>query len=83
MDQEVGKVIHYFDKAGVAVMKLSGYLAVGDQVKIKKGGNEFTQDIESMEIDRKSIQSAEAGKEVAVKVTQAAKEGSRVYRLEA
>ncbi|KKS25825.1 MAG: hypothetical protein UU84_C0036G0001, partial [Candidatus Yanofskybacteria bacterium GW2011_GWC2_41_9] len=28
-EKEIGKVVHYFDKAGVAVVKLSGSVAVG------------------------------------------------------
>ena len=36
-DQEIGRVTHYFDKAMVALLKLSGDLKVGEVVKIVKG----------------------------------------------
>jgi len=81
-DKEIGKVIHYFDKAGVAVVKLSGALATGDAVKVKKGENEFTDVVGSMQIDKKAVSSVKAGEEVAIKLSQPAKEGSVVFKVE-
>lgn len=54
-DKEIGKVVHFFDKASVAVVKLSSSLKIGDEVKIKKGDNEFTDKVESMQIDHESV----------------------------
>ena len=82
MEKEIGKVTHYFDKAGVAVIKLSGKLKVGDTVKFKKGEEEFSGIISSMQVEHESIQSGKAGEEVAVKVPQTAKEGTMVYKEE-
>lgn len=81
MEKEIGKVVHYFDKAGVAVIKLSAALAVGDMVKFKKGDREFEETIGSMEMDHKAIESASAGDEVAVKVPQQTKEGTAVFSI--
>jgi len=82
MDKELGKVIHYFDKAMVAVIRLSGKLKAGDTVKFVHGDQEFTQTIDSMEVEHKKIDSGKDGDEVAVKVEQRAKEGTRVYKVE-
>ena len=82
MDKELGKVIHYFDRAMVAVIRLSDDLKVGETVKFVHGENEFTQTIDSMEIDHKKIQSAGRGEEVAMKVEQKTREGARIYRVE-
>jgi len=81
-EKEIGKVIHYFDKAGVAVIKLSDALAAGDTVKIKKGEEEFTEIISSMQIEHEPLQSAKVGNEVAVKISQKTKEGAVVYKIE-
>ena len=81
-EKEIGKVVHYFDKAGVAVVKLSGSLAVGDAIKIAKGDNEFTDIVESMQIEHETITSAQAGQEVAVKISQKTKEGAQVFKVE-
>lgn len=81
MEQEIGKITHYFDKAMVAVIKLNAGLAVGDMLKFVQGGNEFTQKIESMQVDRKPIESGKAGDEVAVKVDQIVHESAKVYKI--
>lgn len=82
MDKEIGRVIHYFDKAMVAVVRLTDSLKTGEMVKFVHGESEFTQSVDSMEVEHKKIQSAKKGDEVAVKVEQKAKEGTRVYKVE-
>ena len=82
MEKEIGKVIHYFDKAGVALIKLSENLKTGDTVNFKRGENKFTETISSMQVEHESVQSGKAGDEVAVKVSQKVKEGTLVYKEE-
>lgn len=80
MDKDLlGKVVHYYDKIGVAVIKLKKPLKVGDVVKFMKGDNEFRQAIESMQLEHKGVSKGKAGEEVAVKVDQEAKKGTLVY----
>lgn len=80
--EQIGKVIHYFDKAMVAVIRLNDKLSVGDIVKFIYADDEFVQKIESMEVERQAIQFGEAGKEVAVKVERKTHEGAKVFREE-
>ncbi|OGH23872.1 MAG: hypothetical protein A3J69_01000 [Candidatus Levybacteria bacterium RIFCSPHIGHO2_02_FULL_42_12] len=75
---EVGKVIHYYDKIGVAIVRLSKSLTVGGKVKFEKGDYSFEQIIESMQLDHKPISEGKSKEEVAIKVDQAAKEGTIV-----
>lgn len=82
MEKELGKVIHYFDKAMVAVVRLNGNLAVGDAVKFVHNDKEVVQTINSMEIDRKPIKSGKKGEEVAVKVDEPTHEHAKVYKIE-
>lgn len=82
MDKDLlGKVIHYYDKIGVAVLKLEKPLKVGDMVKFKKGDQEFTQTVESMQLEHTPALEAKKGEEVAVKVDQEAKRGTLVYSV--
>ncbi|MBI5079232.1 hypothetical protein HZB06_00965 [Candidatus Wolfebacteria bacterium] len=81
-DKKIGKVIHYFDKAMVAVIKLTGGLSVGDTVKFAHAGKEFSQKVGSMQIEHKSIKSGKAGEEVAIKVDEATHEHAEVYKIE-
>ncbi|MGA2911440.1 MAG: hypothetical protein ABSE17_02250 [Candidatus Levyibacteriota bacterium] len=75
----VGKVIHYFDKIGVAVVKLDKALKVGDKVKFVHGEKEFEQVIESMQLEHEQISAGKKGQEVAIKVNEEAKSGTLVY----
>jgi len=77
----IGKVTHYFGKIGVAVIKLEDSLKVGDTIRIVGGQTDFTQTVESMEIEHKKVKEAKAGDSVGVKVAQKVREGYRVYKL--
>lgn len=74
----VGKVIHYYDKIGVAVIKLNKSLKVGDNVNFVHGENSFEQTIESMQLEHVQVQEGKKGHEVAVKVDKEAKSGTLV-----
>jgi selenocysteine-specific translation elongation factor len=82
MEIEIGKITHYFDKIGVAVIKLSGELKKGEKIKIKEGENEFEQVVDSIQIEYQPVERAMAGQEVAVKVSQPVKEKAIVYKIE-
>ena len=77
----VGKVIHYYDKIGVAVIKLAKGLKAGDKVKFEKGDSSFEQIIESMQLEHKPVDAGKKGEEIAVKVEKIAKDGVGVYKV--
>lgn len=80
MDKSVGKVVHYYDKLGVAIIDLtSGGLKVGDEVKFKRGDEEFTQKVESLQVEHKDVESVKKGDSFGVKVDQPTKPGTEVY----
>ncbi len=74
-----GKVIHFYDKISVAVIKLEKALKVGDKVKFVHGEDEFEQTIESMQLEHVQVESGKKGHEVAVKVDKEVKSGTLVY----
>lgn len=79
----MGTVTHYYDKIAVAVVKLEkDDLKVGDKVKfIDKEGNEFTQTVESMQIEHANIDIAKKGDEFGLKVDQEAKPKTEVFKV--
>lgn len=80
LDKAVGKVIHYYDKVGVAIIDLgSGGLKVGDQVKFKRGEEEFTQKIESLQVEHQEVSSVKKGDSFGLKVDKPTKPGTEVY----
>ena len=76
----IGEVIHFYDKILVAIVKLNGVLKTGDTIKFKHDDNEFTQTVDSMELEHKKITSAKKGAEIGLKVTQAVKEKTLLYK---
>jgi hypothetical protein len=81
-DKELGKVTHYFDKAMVAVIKLSAPLKIGDTIKFSHAGSEFSQEVGSMEIVHKKVEACKAGEEVAIKLNEKTHEGAKVFKVE-
>lgn len=78
----VGRVSHYFGKVQVAAIDLTeGDLSVGDTVHIKGHTSDFTQVVDSMQIDRVDVEHAEKGKSVGIKVKEHAREGDQVYKV--
>lgn len=75
--KEIGKVVHYFDKIGVAIIELKSGLKVGDTVTIG-GKEEFDQEISSMQIEHKSVESAKKGDVIGAKVDKPVHEGAKV-----
>lgn len=77
---EVGRVTHYFTKIGVAVVELKAPLTVGDRIVIRGPTTDFEQVVESMQIEHKNVQRAEAGQSVGLKVAQRVREKDIVYK---
>lgn len=79
-EQLIGKIIHYFDKIGVGVIKLEAALKAGDAIHIKGKLSDFEQIVSSVQVDKKDIISGQKGDEVAVKLDQPVKEGDAVFK---
>ncbi len=78
--KEIGRITHFFSKIGVAVVELSGTLSIGDKVLIKGPGTEFEQEIRSMQIEHKPIQTAKKGQSIGLKVDQKVHENDVVFK---
>ena len=80
LDKPIGKITHYYDKLGVAIIDLEkGGLKVGDKVKFKHGEEEFTQSIESLQVEHENVDSVKSGDSFGLKVEKIAKPGTLVY----
>ena len=78
----IGKVIHYYSKAGVAIVELQDQLKLGDRIRIEKGENAFEQEVSSIQKEYAPVEKGEKGDAIGIKVDQKAKEGSLVLLLE-
>jgi translation elongation factor EF-Tu-like GTPase len=71
----VGTVSHYWSGLGVAGIELSGELKVGDTVHIVGHSSDFTQTVDSIQIEHSTVESAKAGDSIGVKL----KDPARVH----
>ncbi|MBU1669787.1 MAG: hypothetical protein KKF41_08120 [Actinobacteria bacterium] len=78
---EVGKVAHFFNKIGVAAINLSGDLSVGDMIHIKGHTSDWTQTVESMQIEHDQVEKAGAGESVGIRVPEHAHEHDVVFKV--
>jgi len=79
---QVGKVTHYYNKIGVAIIELSAPIKAGDTIKISGHDKEFNQTISSMQIEHRQIKEAKKGDVIGLKVDQPVKEKDLVYKVE-
>jgi putative protease len=77
----VGKISHFFPKISVAVLDLEGTISVGDTISIESPVGAFEQQVDSMQIEHENVEQADAGQSIGLKVVQATKEGSKVYKV--
>ncbi len=77
---EIGKITHFFSKISVAVIELTAPLNVGDTILIKGPTTDLEQVVESMQIEHKNVQRAEAGQSIGLKVNSRVREKDVVYK---
>lgn len=66
----VGTVSHYYSKLEVAGIDLSDKLNVGDTVHILGHTSDFTQTVDSIQIEQETVESAKAGHSIGVKMNE-------------
>ena len=81
-EREVGDVTHYYTKIGVAVIELTDTLKVGSTIHIKGATSDFTQKVDSMQVEHKSIEEAKKGDSIGLKVKEHAREHDKVFVVE-
>ncbi len=77
----VGIVTHYFPHVRAGVIKLKAPLSVGDVIKIKGHSTDFTQTVNSMQIDRVPINQAKRGQEIGLLADSRVRQHDVVYKI--
>jgi putative protease len=77
----IGEVDHYYSNINVVVIELTDSLKVGDEISIEGETTNFTQKVESMQIQHESIKEAKAGDAIGLKIKEKAREGDSVYKV--
>ena len=79
-DKALGKVTHYYNKLGVAVIQLNKGVSLkkGDHVHFKGNSTDFNQQIGSLQLDHQDVEAVKAGDDFGLKVDQPVKEGDQL-----
>lgn len=80
--KRVGKVTHYFDHLSVAVLALTDTIHTGDTVHFLGHSTDFKQEVASLQIEHKPVETAKPGEDVAIKVTQRVHPNDDVFKVE-
>ncbi len=80
-EEEIGRVVDYFAKIGVAGIDLTGKLSAGDTIHIKGHTTDLEQVVESMQVEHDQVEEAGAGDKIGIKVKDRCRGGDHVYRV--
>ena len=81
-EKKIGEVIKYFGKIGVAAIRLTeGSLKVGDTIRLVGHTSNFTQTIDSMQIENQNVQEAGPGADLGIKTKEKVREHDVVYKV--
>ncbi len=75
----IGKVTHFYNNIGVAIVKFNKTVKVGGAIRFKGLHTDFAQAIDSIQYEHQSIADAKKGQEVGIKVSEKVRPGDAVY----
>lgn len=79
---KAGKITHYYDKIGVAVLVITDEnIKAGDMIRIGEAEGGVEQKVDSMQVEHQAVMEAKKGEEVGLKVIKEVKEGDIVYKI--
>lgn len=82
-ETRIGKIIHYWPKAGAAQVELEEHvLHLGDKVRIRGPTHDFVQLVESLEIDHRAKSEGWPGEHVAIAVMEPVHEKDEVFLVD-
>ncbi len=81
-EKQVGEVIKFFAKIGVAAIRLSeGSLKVGETIHVVGHTTNFSQTVDSMQVDNKEVQEAGPGADIGIRVKERVREHDIVSKV--
>jgi len=80
--QEIGRVFNFFEKIMVAAIEINGNIKLGDTLRFVGAEHDFTEVVDSIQVDGKNVESAKKGDKVGIKIGEKINKGAKVYRVE-
>ncbi len=80
MEEEIGRISHFFSKISVAVIEMtSGRLKVGDTIHIKGHTTDFFQNVDSLQQEHRAVPEVVKGASAGIKVKYPVREHDVVF----
>ena len=80
-EKEIGTITHYFSNINVGIIQLSDALKIGDTIHIKGHASDFTQKVDSLQIEHVTVTEAKSGDAVGTKVSQKIHIKDKVFKV--
>ena len=81
-EKQVGVVVKFFAKPSVAAIEVTdGFIRQGDTLRYKGHTTDFTDTVESIQIDNQPVEEAKAGDLIGVKVKEKVRENDLIYMI--
>ena len=77
----IGSVFNFFEKVGVIAIELEAPLKLGDTIRIVGGDKDFTEVVDSMQIEGKNVEKAKKGNRVGIKISEKVHKGYKVFKV--
>ncbi len=81
-EQPIGTITHLYSHLGVGIIALTAPLKVGDTIKVKGHTTDFTQKVDSLQLNHQDIPQAKSGDDVGVKLDDKVRSGDTVFLVE-
>lgn len=79
--KQIGEVFNFFGRVSVVAIRLTDSLKLGDTIRIVGGEHDFTEVVDSMQIEGKNVQSGKKGDSVGIKVSEKVHKGAKVFKV--
>ncbi|OGX14813.1 MAG: translation elongation factor-like protein [Omnitrophica WOR_2 bacterium RBG_13_41_10] len=80
-EKEIGKITHYYGHLSVGIIQLCDTLRLGDNIRLKSHSSDFTQSVDSMQIEHANVSEAKAGDSIGIKVASKVHPGDKVFKV--
>lgn len=80
-EKEIGKITHYYGHLSVGIIELSDTLKLGESIHIKGHSSDFTQNVDSLQIEHANVSEAKSGDLVGIKVIQKVHPQDKVFKV--
>ncbi len=81
VEEEIGRVSHFFSRPVVAGIELSALVKVGDKIRIKGHTTDLEVSVDSMQVDNVDVEEAQPGQSIGIKVPARVRPGDHVYKV--